>query len=117
MKPFLHGKIHFFTLTEDHLKLLNRMYVGWSDCEYGAPEIDPKRPYGNSWVVGDIHEILNGESCEYYDLDDTLEDKYNQLHSETEIALQIILCTGSFEPGVYVKSNIYDDRSWKLKSE
>jgi hypothetical protein len=47
-----------FTLTENHLKLLQKMWVGWSTCEFGAPEIDPKRPYGNSDVIGDIHEIL-----------------------------------------------------------
>jgi hypothetical protein len=26
-----------FTLTEDHLKLLRRMNVGWQFCEGGAP--------------------------------------------------------------------------------
>ena len=40
-----------FTLTVDHITLLNNMWVDWSDVEYGAPEIDPKRPYGNSDVA------------------------------------------------------------------
>lgn len=31
------------TVTDDHLSLLRRMYVGWQDCEYGAPEVDPSR--------------------------------------------------------------------------
>lgn len=54
-----------FTVTDDHLKLLRRASVGWSDCEFGAPEIDPKRPYGNSNVLGDIAEILGlGEANE-----------------------------------------------------
>ncbi|MCU1325011.1 MAG: hypothetical protein JWN34_381, partial [Bryobacterales bacterium] len=47
-----------FFVTSEHLKLLQRMCVGWQDCEYGAPEIDPKRPYGNSSVEYDILEIL-----------------------------------------------------------
>ena len=34
------------------------MIVQWRDCEYGAPEINPKRPYGNSSVELDICEIL-----------------------------------------------------------
>jgi len=38
-----------FELTEQHLKLIRRMTVRYNDyCEFGAPEIDPKRPYGNS---------------------------------------------------------------------
>ena len=53
-----------FHLTQNHLKMLRGMFVGWSDCEFGSPEIDPKRPYGNSWVLGDIHEILTGEEPE-----------------------------------------------------
>jgi len=101
-----------FTLTEEHIKLIRRMYVGWCECEYGAPEIDPKRPYGNSWVAGDVHEILTGKSPEY--LSDFIENKYNKLHRETETALQIVLTTGKFEPGNYKRANNYDRISWKL---
>ncbi len=50
-----------FTVTDDHLTLLQHMYIGWQDCEYGAPEVDPKRPYGNSGVATDIAEILEWE--------------------------------------------------------
>jgi hypothetical protein len=102
-----------FTLTEDHLKLLRKMYVGWYDCEYGAPEIDPKRPYGNSWVAGDIHEILFGNCPE--DLDDELEDKYYNLHRETETALQIVLGTGKFEAGTYRRINPYTNEWINIK--
>lgn len=48
----------FVTITEDQVKLLNRMQVMWIDGEYGAPAINPKRPYGNSAVESDICEIL-----------------------------------------------------------
>ena len=81
------------------------MYVGWYSSEYGAPEINPKRPYGNSWVAGDIHEILFGNCPE--DLDDELEDKYYNLHRETETALQIVLGTGKFEAGIYRRIDPY----------
>ena len=89
------------------------MYVGWNYCETGAPEIDPKRPYGNSWVPGDIHEILCGEYPKD-DLEEEVESYYMKLHKETETALQIVLCTKSFQPGKYVKENVYNDKSWKL---
>jgi hypothetical protein len=47
-----------FTVTDEHLRLLRRAYVGWDEIEFGAPEINAKRPYGNSNVYGDIAEIL-----------------------------------------------------------
>ena len=95
-----------FTLTETHLKLLRRFQVGWQDCETGAPEIDPKRPYGNSAVPEDMHTILTGETIGF---DDSKRDaltlderkRYLELHRETKIALQIVLATGQFKPGMY----------------
>lgn len=75
-----------FYITDDHIKLLKRMYVTWYDCEYGAPCVDPKRPYGNSDVEGDICEILKWE-----DNDENL-DKARDLHREDmEIVVQIAL--------------------------
>jgi len=90
-------KAEIFTLTDEHLKLLRAMCIGWQDCEYGAPEVDPKRPYGNSSVEPDIHEILTGETD--YELTDAQRGRYAALHRETEKALQIVLSTGEFEPG------------------
>lgn len=101
-----------FELKEEHIKLLKKAYVGWQDCEYGAPEIDPKRPYGNSYVSGDIADILN------FDVEDELTDKQEDLawdfHKETEIALQIILSTLG-EPikfGKYRQGN--ENNDWRL---
>lgn len=99
-------KIQTFTVTELHLKLLRRFQVSWNDCETGAPEIDPKRPYGNSAVPEDIHEILTGETIGYTDskreeLTDAEIERYEKLHRETETALQIALATGQFKAGKY----------------
>jgi len=47
-----------FTVTDEHLRLLRRACVWWDELEFGAPGIDPKRPYGNSNVFADIAEIL-----------------------------------------------------------
>jgi len=110
-----------FTLTEEHLKLLTHMYVGWSTCEYGAPEIDPKRPYGNSSVEEDIGEIL-GEEPEGMDLDypddpeytDEQRERYAALHLETQTALQIALETLKFEVGTYEKANQYTGKWVKV---
>lgn len=96
-----------FTLTEDHIKLVRSFNVSWQRCETGAPEIDPKRPYGNSSVAEDVAEILGWEYEEddYDGMPEALRDKALELHYETGTALQIILSTGSFEPGDYVSES------------
>ncbi len=97
-----------FTLTEEHVKLLRRVRVSWNDCcgGFDAPTVDPKRPYGNSSVCNDIHEILTGESIgrensERDELTPEEEKRYFKLHNETKIALQVVLTTGSFVLGDY----------------
>jgi hypothetical protein len=107
-----------FKLTKKHIKLLRQMYVDWQDCETGAPAIDPKRPYGNSDVENDIHQILTGESIgrvssKRDELTEKERIKYRNLHAETEIALQIVLVTGKFKPGWYECEEYTKD--WKLK--
>lgn len=90
-----------FTVTENHLKLARHMYVGWQDCEFGAPEIDPKRPYGNSDVLGDIAELIGLEKLEDAEWSKEAEDMMNILHRQMEYVLQIGLSTGTFEIGDY----------------
>ena len=115
-----------FVLTEEHLKLMKAMVVGWCDDEYGAPEINPKRPYGNSDVANDIMELLNWN--EFNDMsEEDKEDFYEstqyaylcecaeRIHAETETALQIALLTGEFKVGTYIRSKSWLD-DWKLMS-
>jgi len=85
------------------------MWVGWGYSETGAPEIDPKRPYGNSDVNGDIHKILTREN-----LSPESDVDYDELHRQTETALQIVLRVGKFEPGVYVCDTYRSN--WRLES-
>jgi hypothetical protein len=95
-----------FTVTDEHLRLLRHAYVSWFDAEFGAPSIDPKRPYGNSNVYGDMAEVLglaDGE-CQ----DEAEEDwpppeakwRFLRLHVETAIVLQIALATGEFRTAI-----------------
>jgi hypothetical protein len=117
---------HIFEVKKEHLVLLKHMSVGWQNCEFGAPEIDPKRPYGNSGVIGDMIEIFGKEvkrgifkvdllDKEYYvtpDEDsedmDGLESVLKKLHRETENVLQIALSTGMFKEGKYRLNHEYD---------
>jgi hypothetical protein len=98
-----------FTVTEDHLRLLRRAWVDWDDGEgYGAPGINPKRPYGSSYVEGDIAEILDApdedwiwEDGQKASVTPEAEERLTRLHVETMAALQIVLATGEFRPGRY----------------
>ncbi len=89
-----------FTITKDHLNLLKRMYVSWDDCEFGAPSIDCKRPYGNSDVLDDIKEITGKRS--------------HILHKQMKVVLQIVLSTGDFKEGRYKLKEKYDNTSWEF---
>lgn len=100
--------LEIFTLTEEHIKLLENMCVSWQDYdEYslGAPEINPKRPYGNSDTYTDIYEILDKdtESRSEYQCPDEYKERYKKLHTELKDVLQICLSTKSFITGVYQK--------------
>ncbi len=103
-----------FTLTEEHLKLLRAMFVTWWHCETGAPAIDPKRPYGNSDVTGDIAEIIGIVPIE---TDDDpawpvgTSERCEKLHEETQTALQVVLATGRFRIGEYVADDFR--RNWR----
>lgn len=103
-----------FQLKDQHIRLLARANVGWQDCETGAPEIDPKRPYGNSSVAQDVAEILGIEpSCRNDNngdrwLSDDQEAACLAIHRETEQALEIVLQHGR-TPGIYSKAQF----GWK----
>jgi hypothetical protein len=79
------------------------MNVGWHNCEAGAPQIDPKRPYGNSDVEHDIAEILGWEFIETSDGEMVLTreqgDRARRLHQEMEKALEEFLRTAVLPVG------------------
>lgn len=95
-----------FTITQQHIDLLRHASVRWNDMEFGAPGIDPKRPYGNSSVLSDIAEILDitpeGDDDEF-----SLEqhETMMKLHRETLTVLQIMLDTGEMKPGPYKRES------------
>ena len=79
----------------EHLKLLAKANWRYEDCEYGAPAIDCKRPYGNSSVESDIAEILGWKLFENKDGETQLSreqsDKASDLHHElVDVIKQII---------------------------
>ena len=107
-----------FTVTEDHIKLLRRTYISYDDwTEFGAPCVNPKRPYGNSMPINDIAEILEWEPAldedelgsKYDDVFDEYHDRGMKLHKEMETVLQILVRNPEgIEPGEYRTSSPYD---------
>ena len=131
-------KYRQFEIKPEHLKLLKRAEVSWNDIEFGAPTIDPKRPYGNSDVFQDMIEILGlkelnegiyefelfgktyllkGEDRHNLELESEIElrKKLDNLHLELEIVLQICLFNQKFETGIF-RAEEYS-RNWHQLSE
>lgn len=94
-----------FEVREEHLKLIKKFSLTWCNAEFGAPMVSPKRPYGNSYVYGDMADILEikGEKEEDGELilSSKQERELLKLHKETLIALQVLLENGTFKTGIY----------------
>lgn len=102
--------IRSFTLTPAHITLMSKWYIEEGSCEACPPEVNQKRPWGNSDYLNDMAKILelpvdpdegiyeNEELCNK--LEDTL--------AELVDALQIVLSCQTFEPGVYEFWGKYD---------
>jgi len=105
-----------FKITEAHIKLARNMYVFWDSCEFGAPSIDCKRPYGNGNGISDIAKILGFPEEPEDGYPETMVNYLRHLHKSMEIALQIFLVTGEFKTGTYIKTEQYSNRSWKPKA-
>lgn len=106
-----------FELTAQHVALLRRANVRWSDGAYdGSPEIDAKRPFGNSDVVSDVAEIIGIEKSEADDGETYwpkgTRERCLALYKTLAEALQVVLASGSFEPGVYVADEYRDN--WRV---
>src|ERR1700761_2119806 len=106
-----------FELTPELIRLLRASVVApqITGDEHGAAAIDPKRPYGNSNVMGDIAEILNLPTTDSGMLAGEDWTRAHLLHEATPKALQIVLSVGSFQPGVYERLTPYGT-AWKLVS-
>lgn len=102
-----YGKHETLEVTDAHVRLLRRMNVRWNNDAYeGSPEIDLKRPYGNSDVLGDLIEIL-GENVERDDdgdwqIPDREREELFKWHRQMEDVLQILVQNPlTFETGVW----------------
>jgi hypothetical protein len=110
-----------FRLTKEHVTLLRKMWVEDGGSNLPSPMIDPKRPYGNSCILEDIVHILKwknskSKKLEEGELSQKLLDKAKKIHKEMKTALQVVLSTKSFRPGLYDQTDWYNNTSWKRKN-
>lgn len=106
--------VDIFELKQIHLDLLKRTNISWDCCEFGAPSIDCKRPYGNSSVFNDIAEIIKLKKKGNFDYkeEDWKEeamDCMEDLHRQLQVALEIVLHCQSFRLGKYRRKDDSDE--------
>jgi hypothetical protein len=106
-----------FELIEEHIELLQQLNFTYDDdTEYGAPEVNPKRPYGNSDVDEDIAVIIglrtDYEHTQTKQLTTKELELIHKLHLEMETVLQIVTRTLSFKPGIYEAD--YYTNNWEF---
>ncbi len=110
-----------FIVTEEHLKLLPHLWFNYDDwTEFGAPAVDPKRPYGNSDVYNDLAEHLGierelDEWDEERELTDEEQDRLLKLHQEMTSVLNIMVRNNGVRVGEYVADRYNVD--WKPADE
>ena len=95
-----------FVLKEDHIKLLKRLCINEPSTWDEVPEIDSKRPYGNSDIDRDVCEIISEDHRKINEEDSgyspELLNKIQNLQKEIGVALQIFLKNAKIDPGEYV---------------
>jgi hypothetical protein len=105
-----------FELKLEHIKLLKAVNVQWNYACFGAPEVDPARPYGNA---GDYN--IYEDMCKALDLKPLFDNEGDiecsmrftlaELHKELKTALQIVLQCQTFEPGIFEAEKYFE--VWK----
>jgi hypothetical protein len=80
-------------LTDEHTRLAGRLVIRWQDdIEWGGPEVDAKRPFGNGDMPGDVAEILGWEAQgDDGELTQAQRDRAEQLHFEMGYVLVVAL--------------------------
>ena len=109
-----------YELTENQVKLLRQASVWWDDGAYeGAPAIDSKRPFGNGNWADDVAEILGLERLEADDGEvfwpKGTREKCEKIYRTLDKALQVVLASGSFQPGIYMADEYHNN--WVFISE
>lgn len=84
-----------FEVLPEHVALLRRARSAWEGHrEFGAPSLAQRHPFGGDNSYADMEAILG----------DGDEARHAQLFGELGLVLEIVLQSGCFEPGRYVRT-------------
>lgn len=110
VKPYFNET---FKITSDHLKLLQQMSVGYDTCTgYNpVPEINPKRPYGDSCMYHSMGRILDIKPKNGMEFSESQLSHFDNLQEQTAVALSICMARQKFEEGFYGRVGYGND--WK----
>jgi hypothetical protein len=114
-----------FELKKEHISLLSHMKWSMNETDNIISEDENDEfktsPFGGNNIYEDMSIIIDGKKNDVNIESDTLieiseEDKirFKSLYKELPTALNIILYTKSFEPGLYVRK--WYDIDWKKKA-
>jgi len=107
-----------FELCQEHLDLLSSGNCTFdSSCETGSAGFECKRPFGNSYVVGDIAELLGikpDDEEEGFTSDE--ESGLLAWYYELPDAMNIIFTLRTFKLGVYQATGSWPT-VWKRKKK
>ena len=94
-----------FTLTKTHINLITQLNINQNQDHFYnipvLPMIDEKRPFGNSYILGDVFEVMGLTPDENEDYTEAQKQEAYQALIELPQAMRIILHYQTFTPGTY----------------
>ena len=105
----------FIIITQEHLKLVKMLWFSWDKCEFGSPEVDCKRPFGNSDVFNDIFKILDVKPEQFnsdygeYEYSEKQKQYVYRLYCQLKDVLEICCRNLEFKCGQFKREEIYLD--------
>lgn len=118
------GEQEYYKLTAEQISLIRHLHINSDDGSClgyeGGACVNSKRPFGNSNVEYDVYEIIDPRPYDvmteednkaydeeeddeaFEDFQDKQREIYDRWYPTLPGALQVILSSGSFEPGIYL---------------
>jgi hypothetical protein len=91
-----------FIVKDEHIKLLQELYFHFNEDSYeGYPYVGAKRPFGNSYIEGDIAYIIGFEGEDPDEFTEQESEYLLSFYKELHIVLKIVTQLKTFETGEY----------------
>lgn len=104
-----------FEVTQSHCKAIKELRIDWyvyDEDYYFFPVsfgLDDKRPFGNSYSLGDLAEIMELKVNDDEGLTDEQEEQIKHFFCDLSICLKILIDNLSLSVGKYIKKDAYSE--------